>query len=186
MIFNTHYSLAGTHAFLSASKPHWIKYDEDKLARVFTAAKAAQRGTELHALAHDLIRLGVKLPRTRTTLNMYVNDALGFRMTSEQILFYSVNCYGTADAISFRANKLRISDLKTGVSQTSSHQLEVYTALFCLEYKMNPFDIEIELRIYQNDDVREFIPDPDDIFHIMEKIKAFDKLIDLFEEEARL
>ena len=51
---------------------------EDKLDRVFFTNEAAKRGTELHALAHDLIRLGVKLPKTRATLNMYVNDAIGF------------------------------------------------------------------------------------------------------------
>lgn len=185
MIFNGHYSLVGQHAFLSASKYHWIKYDEDKLDRVFTAAMAAQRGNELHALAHNLIRLGVKLPRTRTTMNMYVNDALGFRMTPEQILYYSDNCYGTTDAISFRNNRLRISDLKTGVTPASHHQLEVYTALFCLEYRFKPFDIDIELRIYQNDDVKEFVPDPDDIVHIMEKIKIFDKRLNILKEEAQ-
>src|SRR6185503_610766 len=111
--FTNHSRLLGKHAFLSASNYHWINYDEDKLDRVFFKAMAAQRGTELHALAHQLIRLGVKLPDTTMSLNQYVNDAIGFRMSSEQILFYSENCYGTADTICFRNNKLRIHDFKS-------------------------------------------------------------------------
>jgi hypothetical protein len=147
-------------------------------------ALAAQRGTELHDLAHNLIRLGVKLPRTPKTLNLYVNDAIGFRMTPEQILYYSDNSFGTADAISFRKNKLQIHDLKTGTTPTSVRQLEVYAALFCLEYRMKPFDIEIELRIYQNDEIQIFEADPDIIFHIMDKIITFDKRIDALKMEA--
>ena len=30
MTFNKHYDLMGKHAFLGASKYHWINYDEDK------------------------------------------------------------------------------------------------------------------------------------------------------------
>jgi hypothetical protein len=146
MNFNTHSNLVGRHAFLSPSNYHWINYDEDKLDRVFFMQLAAQRGVELHSLGHQLIRLGVKLPTTRKTLNMYVNDAIGYRMTPEQSLYYSDNCFGTADAIGFRANRLRIHDLKTGLTEASMHQLEVYAALFCLEYRFKPFEIAIELR----------------------------------------
>lgn len=177
MHFNSHSHLQGAHAFLSASKYHWINYDEDKLERVYLAAQAAARGDRLHQLAHDLIREGVKLPRTQATLNMYVNDAIGYRMNPEQILFYSLNAFGTADAISFRRGKLRIHDLKTGVSATSEHQLEVYAALFCLEYKVKPFQIETELRIYQSNEARIYEADPDVITHIMDKIVTFDKRI---------
>lgn len=138
---------------------------------------AAQRGTELHTLAHQLIRLGVKLPANKKTLNMYVNDAIGHRLTPEQILHYSDNCYGTADAIGFRRNRLRVHDLKTGLNEASMHQLEVYVALFCLEYRFKPFEIETELRIYQNDEVVVSEPDPDEIMHIMDKIITFDRRI---------
>jgi hypothetical protein len=177
MNFNVHSNLRGSHAFLSASNYHWINYDEDKLDRVYFANMAARRGTELHAFAHEAIRLGIKLPNGKKSLNMYINDAIGYRMTPEQILFYSENCYGTADSITFRRNKLRIHDLKTGITEASFHQLEVYVALFCLEYKFRPLEIEIELRIYQNDEVRVYVPDADDIFHIMDKIITFDKRI---------
>lgn len=185
MRFNRHSEIDGKHAFLSPSKSSWVNYNDDKLDRVFFSFMAAQRGSELHALAHSLIRLGVKLPRTPTTLNMYVNDSIGFRMTPEQPLFYSENAFGTADVIAFRKNQLRISDLKTGVHPTSVRQLEVYAALFCLEYKFRPFDIEIELRIYQSDEIQLFEADPDVIFHIMDKIVSFDKRINDLREEAR-
>lgn len=184
MRFNDNSKLAGQHAFLSASKHSWINYPEDKLDRVFLSNLAAQRGTKLHALAHDLISLGVRLPDIPTTMNLYVNDAIGYRMKSEQILFYSINCFGTADTIAFRNNLLRIHDLKNGVHHASERQLEVYAALFCLEYKFRPFDIDIELRIYQNDEVRIYEADPVDISLIMDKIVAFDKRINELREEV--
>jgi len=184
MIFLRHSELKDRHAFLSASSHAWTNYDDDKLDRVYLNALATQRGTELHSFAHDAIRLGIKLPRSQNTLSMYVNDAIGYRMTPEQPLYYSDNCFGTADAVSFRRNLLRIHDLKTGVNQTSERQLEVYAALFCLEYRMKPFEIEIELRIYQNDEIRIYEADPDVIVHIMEKIKLFDKRIEAIRAEA--
>lgn len=184
MIFRTHSELAGRHAFLSASKHSWTNYEEDKLDRMYLASLAAQRGSELHAFAHEAIRLGVNLPRRQKTINMYVNDAIGYHMTTEQPLYYSENCYGHADTISFRRNQLRIHDLKTGVWRTSERQLEVYAALFCLEYRMKPFEIKIELRIYQNNEVMIYDTDPDLIFHIMDKIITFDKRINEIRMEA--
>lgn len=184
MIFNKHSHLAGAHALLSASKFHWIRYDDEKLERMFMTAIAAQRGTELHDVACKLIRLNIKLPDTGQTLNQYVNDAIGFKMEAEQVLYYSPNCYGTADAIIFRNSKLRIHDLKNGVTQSSMDQLQIYTALFCLEYEHKPFDIDIELRIYQNDDVKVYEPDPVDISTIMEKIRYFDKRLNALVKEV--
>jgi hypothetical protein len=145
---------------------------------------AAQKGTELHALAHDLIRLGVKLPRSPKALNNYVNDAIGYRMTSEQILYYSDNAFGTADTISFKRNLLRVHDLKTGVTPTSDRQLDVYCALFCLEYGFKPFEIQFEKRIYQGTEVKVFEGDPELIAHVMDKIITFDKRINAIRMEA--
>lgn len=176
--FNRHLELAGSHAFLSASKYHWINYDDTKLIATFRTAMAAQEGTELHDIAASLIRKKIKLPRSRKTLNNYVNDAIGFRMNPEQVLFYSVNCFGTADAISFHDGLLRIHDLKTGVNPCSMHQLEVYAAMFCLEYKFQPGKIQMELRMYQNDEVEVLYPEIDQIAHIMDRIITFDKLIE--------
>jgi hypothetical protein len=108
---------------------------------------------------------------------MYVNDAIGYRMTAEQVLFYSENCFGTADSISFKNDLLRIHDLKTGVTPAHMEQLEIYAALFCLEYKVKPEEITIELRIYQNDDVSIYNPEASEIRMIMEKIVTFDAII---------
>lgn len=184
MRFNTHSNFAGTHAFLSASQYHWINYPDDKLDYAFLTAQAARRGTELHEFARQAIYLRQRLPDTPTTMNMYVNDAIGFRMTPEQILFYSPNCYGTVDTIAFRGNKLRIHDLKNGVTKTSEKQLYVYAALFCLEYDIDPRQIETELRIYQNDEARIYEGDPEIINFIMEKIVYFDKRIEVLKEES--
>ena len=108
---------------------------------------------------------------------MYVNDAIGYRMTPEQPLYYSENCFGTADAIAFRDGFLRIHDLKTGVTPTHIEQLIVYAALFCLEYRTKPSDIEVELRIYQNDEVLIHNPEVDEIAPVIDKIISFDKLL---------
>lgn len=177
MRFNRHSDLAGRHAYLSPSSPAWSNYDDDKLARSFVKHRAAIRGTQLHQLAHDLINLNQKLPANQKTLNRYVNDAIGFRMTPEVALFYSDNAFGHADCLAFRKNKLRIHDLKTGENPTSVRQLEIYAALFCLEYRFKPHDIEIDLRIYQNDEVHEYITDPHDIVRLMDTIVAHDKRI---------
>jgi hypothetical protein len=126
---------------------------------VFGNYLAKQKGTEDHEFAKLCIERGQKLPRAAKTLNMFVNDAIGFRMTPEQPLFYTDNAYGTADAISFRQNVLRIHDLKTGKTKTSMVQLEVYAAFFCLEYDVNPNNIDIELRIYQNNEILVHMPE---------------------------
>lgn len=178
MIFNPHLELYDRHAFLSPSSYHWVNYSDEKLEARFIASTAAQRGTDLHNLAHEAIRLGVKLSKGNRALASYVNDAIGFKMNCEQPLYYSENCFGTADTICFRRGKLRIHDLKTGLTPTSEHQLEVYAALFCLEYGFNPYDIVIELRIYQRDEIRIFDPPPVVIASIMEKIIYFDQQIE--------
>lgn len=178
MNFNVHSQLEGHHAFLSASKYHWINYDEEKLAETFSRYMAAQRGTALHDFAKQAIDLGIKLPKTNKTLNLYVNDAIGYKMETEQVLYYSNNCFGTADTIAFRKNLLRIHDLKTGVTPASMKQLEIYAALFCLEYGYEPSEIGIELRLYQTDSVLVNEPEPDTIQYIMGKIVMFDKKIE--------
>lgn len=179
MNFNQHSPrLEGTHAFLSPSNYHWINYTDDKLHETFLNMMAKEKGTRLHAFAAEAIKLGVKLPRNHNTLNMYVNDAIGYRMVPEQILYYSDNAYGTADSIGFRDGFLRIHDLKTGITQASMNQLLVYDALFCLEYKYKPTDITIENRIYQANDVIIENPNPDSIFRIMDTIVRFDKIIE--------
>lgn len=177
MNFIKHSELEGLHAFLGASKYHWLNYDKNRLEEVYRNQLAKERGTELHEFAATCIRLGQKLPRSKKTLNQYVNDAIGFKMIPEQPLFYSPNCFGTADAISFRDNFLRIHDYKSGNIPAHMEQLLIYEALFCLEYRVKPDEIGSALRIYQFDAFTEFQPDPPEIYAIMDKIVDFDKVI---------
>lgn len=187
MLFNKHSHLEGKHATFSASKYHWIAYDNNRLLEWVKSQMAAKEGSEIHEIAKNLILKGIKLPRNNKTLCQYVNDSIGYRMTPEQILFYSYNCFGTADAISFREidgqTILRVFDLKTGVGRTDMKQLMIYVALFCLEYEMRPFEIDIiELRIYQNDAVKLLTSIEDtnlkeDVVYIMDRIKTADRLM---------
>lgn len=183
MNFNDHSKYEGAHAFLSASNHAWVNYDEEKLIRVYSNKMAALKGTELHDFARKAIELGIKLPNNGQTISMYINDAIGYKMTPEQVLFYSPNAFGTADAISFKKKKLRIHDLKTGVNEVSMVQLEIYDALFCLEYDVKPNEIQTELRIYQSGNVIIEEPEPDDIYHLMDKIITFDKCINELRSE---
>ena len=185
MNFNKHYNLEGKHAFLGASKYSWLNYDGDKLRDAYYSQQARYRGTQLHEFAKQCIDLGIKLPNSKKTLNMFVNDAIGYRMKSEQILYYSDNCFGTADAIGYseRNKKLRIHDLKTGETPASMKQLYIYTGLFCLEYAMDPHQLDIELRIYQYDDMDICVPEVTDILLVMQKMRDFDLILDEMKEE---
>jgi len=184
MDFNRHSDLIGKHAILSASQYHWIRYTPEKMADRYANMRAAALGTEMHELASQLIKLGVKLPNTGQTINMYVNDCIGYRMKPEQIVFYSYKAFGTTDAIDFSNRILRIFDLKNGVNKASGDQLKTYAAFFCLEYKIKPFDIEeFDLRIYQNDEIVEVEVEPEEILYIMDKIVEFDKLLTMWESE---
>ena len=178
MNWNNHSTLSGLHAFMGASKYHWINYSDDHLIESYRNYKAAERGTELHEFAAQCIKLRQKLKGTANLAN-YVNDAIGFGMSPEVILYYSEYCFGTADAIKFDEKKsfLRIHDLKTGSIPAHMEQLEVYAALFCLEYHVKPGDIGMELRIYQNDDVSIFEPSVENIVPIMDKIITGTKLL---------
>lgn len=183
MNFVKHSNLEGQHAFLGASKYHWINYDRDKIVDAYAKYMAAQKGTVLHDFAAQCIRLGQRLPRSKKTLNMYVNDAIGYRMTPEQVLYYSDNCFGTADAICFRDGLLRIHDYKSGVIPVHMEQLMIYAALFCLEYKTKPSEIDMELRIYQSDEILYHNPSSDEILPIIDKIIDFDKIITKIKSE---
>lgn len=182
MKWNDHSGLRGLHATLGGSQYHWINYDEEKMARVYKNMLAKERGTILHDFASQCIVLNQPLPEAEKTLNMFVNDAIGFKMNSEQVLYYSENCFGTADAICFRNKVLRISDLKTGSTPAHMEQLMVYAALFCLEYKQKPGNIKMEFRIYQSNKILYYEPTAEEILPIMDKIKRFDKIIEELKE----
>ena len=184
MFFNRHTNLEGLHAPFGASKSSWLRYSDDKIIEVYNNLQAAEIGTRLHEWAKQTIDLGIKQSRSKKTIYSYVNDAIGFNMSTEVVLFYSENFFGTADAISFRNNFLRIHDLKTGRRPVHMEQLEIYAALFCLEYKIKPGDIRMELRIYQNDEILVHEPTAEDILPIMDKIVHVDKMLEKIERGA--
>lgn len=186
MRFKRHSHLEGNHAFLSPSYYHWLNYDIERLSGRWKTIRASIDGVRDHAYAAEAIAIGEFQFDESTTLGAFINDSIRFAMTPELILYYSDNCYGTADAICFRDNILRISDLKTGTSKTSEKQLEIYAALFCLEYEMDPYAMQIELRIYQDNECRLYDADPATIRGIMDKIILFDRHVDEFKEVEEL
>lgn len=179
MIFTKHSNLEGLHAPFSPSQPYWLRYDDDKAIDIYKSRKAAERGTILHAWAKSTIDLGIKQPRSKQTLYSYVNDAIGFKMQTEVVLKYSDRFFGTVDAICFRNNKLRIHDLKTGANKAKMEQLYCYVALFCLEYKLKPGDLDdIECRLYQNDQIEIAKPTAENILPIMDQIIHLDEILE--------
>ena len=183
MNFIRHSNLNGLHAPFSPSQSSWLRYDDDRAMEVFLNKKAAEMGTRLHAWAKETIDLGIRQPKSKKTLYAYVNDAIGFKMSTEVVLFYSERFFGTADSIAFRDNFLRIHDLKTGKIPADMEQLEIYAALFCLEYKVKPEDIGMELRLYQNDEIVYHNPTAEDVRQIMDKIVHLDQVIQKLEED---
>lgn len=196
MNFVKHLNLEGQHAPFSPSQPYWLRYDDNKALEVYNNKKASEMGTRLHAWAKETIDLRIKQPKSKKTICAYVNDAIGYQMDTEVVLFYSNRFFGTADAISFKDRILRIHDLKTGKTPAHIEQLLVYAALFCLEYKVDPTTIDIELRIYQNDEIfpvsiyhnqeeyEEDQPTAQTIQEIMNQIVYLDKLLDQFDREG--
>lgn len=177
--FNPHANLKGKHAFLSPSNYYWLRYTPEKTIETFNNFKNTEKGIRQHDLAKTLIELGQKLPsRPKTTLSLYVNDAIMGMMTPEQVLYYSDYCFGTADAISFRNNKLHIYDLKTGITPACMDQVLIYAGIFCLEYGINPDKIQADLRIYQFDQAVVHIPEQGELKFICDRIRESSKLLE--------
>lgn len=201
MIWNKHKELEGKHAFLGASQWRWLGWDDETMEARFYSQFSQLIGTAVHELAHDCICSGTKLNKSdRHVVDMYmyknfipkyaydsdyiltnllgfVNDAIGFHMMSEVVLFYSMNAFGTTDAISFNEKEkiLRIHDLKNGTTPAHFEQLSIYAAYFCLEYNIDPTTLsKIYLRIYQNCEFVEVEPDPMEIDKIMKLTKNRD------------
>lgn len=196
---------AGSHAILSPSKSSWTNYDnQDKLYDLVCSTYAQEIGTLLHKLAEVAIKYKVRIPKVaarpmillwllangipRGIINVdkyvpnfvsYVNDAIGFDMEPEVVLKVSDNAFGTADAIRFNEKKmqLRIHDYKSGVTKPCLRQLEIYAAYFCMEYNIKPKDIQIELRIYWQEEIIVGLPTPADIVPLIERTIESDKFI---------
>lgn len=201
MKWNRHTNLEGSHAILSASRADWLDKDDDELISSVVTSYSTTIGTLLHKYAADRIfyreRMkksdigGVKFDLMRNripeyaidlrsifpTLMSYVNDAIGFQMDSEVLLYYSDNCFGTADAIQVDGDILRIHDLKTGTRPAKMRQLMVYASLFFHEYNVKPESMTTELRIYQNEEILTYNPDAAEIREVMKKIVAKDRVL---------
>ena len=206
MIWHDHSKLAGTHAFLSASQSSWRNKNAEELIDAKKNSFSQQIGTLLHAYAADCIKYkeklrksderGVKfdlmrkgipeyaidMHRIYPTFMSYVNDAVGYGLNPEMVLYYSNECYGTADAIDMDGKLLRIHDLKTGVKPAKMDQLMVYAGLFFLEYGVNPGAIQTELRIYQMNEVLVYEPDVDELREVMDDIVEKDRIIKAMNE----
>lgn len=212
MNWNTHSNLIGKHALFSPSSVHWLNYstDEDSINAIFARYKAQYStliGTTLHEFAEKRIRYCLRMYKTdknnvmmylldkgipMSVIDMdflfdnlfhYVNDAIGFRMEPEVILYYSENCFGTTDAIYFRNKELRIHDYKSGQTPTHIEQPLIYAALFCLEYDIKPMDISTVLRIYQANEIVESTPEPEEIQNAMDQIIRLDKIVSKWKAE---
>lgn len=211
MQFNKHYNLEGKHALLSASSWRWINDDEDSLMQRICSQYSQMMGTILHEIACKHIKHRIKLnkyDKKNVVLELltngipgmvidridmdsifenmmnYVNDGIGFKMEPEVVLCYSDNFFGTADTIKFSEEEhfLRIHDYKSGVTPAHIEQLMIYAALFCLEYRVKPTTIEIELRIYQSGEIIYHNPTADEIMAIMDKIVTDDKIMTKMKE----
>ena len=171
------------HAIFSPSQPSWLNYSDEQTIERYCNAKAKEMGTRLHSWAAETIALNIRQSRSHKTLNMFINDAIGFRMTPENDItyptrfVYSEFFFGTCDAYSYNNGVLRIHDLKTGKGPVHPEQLEIYAALFYLQEKMDPYKNQTILRIYQNDDVLEWEPEAERIKGIMDLIVKRDKLL---------
>lgn len=179
MEWNKHLELTGLHAPFSASGYHWVNYDAPKLIRTYRNLKKKDEGTHIHNVASILINDRIRVEEKPKAFNMFVNDSIDMRMKSEQVLYYSRFFFGTADAIKYdvRRKELHIYDLKTGSTKPSFTQLDIYAALFCLEYNIKPEKLYFQTRLYQFDGCTINEPDPSDIRDLMERIKEFDHIL---------
>jgi hypothetical protein len=194
--WNDHHQLAGKHALMGGSNYHWLNWTNDNFEDHFFSMFSTEMGTALHELASSCIKSGTRLnkgDRHIVDLTLYragipasefdteailqnlipfVNDAIGFHMDSEVILYYSQYCFGTADAVSMddKNRILRVHDYKSGSTTAHMEQLMIYAALFCLEYHRHPKNFVTKLRIYQNMEIVESVPDPSEIESIMNLI----------------
>lgn len=187
---------ASGHMIFGGSNKAWHNYSEDDVIRILISKEAAKIGTVVHEwvdqyvkynnerllksdakhlrqklLSEHIPEIAFDIQTLFPNVQNYVNDAIKYNMRTEEFLYVSDVCGGTADAIMFDedTNILRVHDLKTGVTPASMDQLYSYVAFFCLEYGYAPGDLRIETRIYQNNEVIIANPTAEDILPIMDQ-----------------
>lgn len=203
MIFRERLDLRGKHAFLAPSRVNWPE-DEKALITSRQNFYNVSLGTAIHEIADDLVKKKIKItkadrhliqyellrrgiPRVAIdqdkileTLVPYVTDAISFSMSTEVVLYYSQDCFGTTDAIAFdEINRfLRIHDLKTGEIDAHMVQLVRYAALFCYDYNIDPEVIGNELRIYQKGEIVQYSATPNEIIDVMNYMSSAQGILD--------
>lgn len=205
MNWNNHYKLEGKHALLGASKSGWINDEDDQFRQRVVSYYASTIGTLLHEIAKKYISHGFKMHKYDKSsivldlidsgiperiidildfdlmfinLMAYVNDAVGYRLSPEVLLYYSDRSFGTADTIGYfdKDKILRVHDLKTGKTPAKIEQLLIYAAWCCLEYKLKPEDLNgTDLRIYQLGEVLIHQPSPEELRFFMNRIQQRDQ-----------
>lgn len=207
MKWNDHKEYEGKHAFMGGSNYHWLNYDSQAFENRYYSRYSQDIGTTLHQLAHECIVNRIKInkhdihliemamnkafiPKDAYDPNLilmnlipFVNDAIGFHMSSEVLLFVNQFCFGTADAIGYNEieRTLRVHDYKSGSTPAKIEQCYIYIAMFCIEYKVDPRKLKlIEARIYQNCECLIDNPSADVILDIMSVIEKDISLIKIY------
>ena len=191
------------HALFAPSQPSWLRYEnEDQIISRLKSYYAQAIGTLVHEKAKSCIERRKKLNKNSSILlelyllenkipeaiidiqdlypnfMLYVNDCISMKMLPEQKLAYSEYCFGTADAVSFKKNLLRINDLKTGKLQAKMDQLKSYAGLFCLQNDIKPSAIKTELRIYQFGEANLYSPSAEELQDVMDRIVVTSNIVE--------
>lgn len=178
------------HATFSPSDRTWLNYDREKIIQRINAARAVQRGTELHELAEHCIKMKTPLDESNGIISSYVKDCIDMGMDTEVTMMYSEDIGGTADAIHFdsSSNTLYVFDLKTGEGRAYFNQVVIYAALWCLIHIVNPLTIKFDLRIYSRTHYQRKTSDDklgehdisieQEVYDITEQIKYVQGIID--------
>ena len=167
----------------------WVSI-QIQLGQTVSSPRAAEKGVRTHIFTkyqsapdyRDVLIFSLDfLPAAVFgTVKSFVNDAVGFRMNSEEKIEYSSLFWGTSDAVKFSNNELLVFDLKTGAKPAKTDQLLVYAGLYCLQHNHKPSKLKTELRIYQNNEILVNEPEPEVIQDVMDRIVHKNKVLTKF------
>ena len=168
------------HAMFSPSQPSWLHDTDEEFAARYSNKKAAELGTRYHEDAARMIqnrwRMSKSSDPVADNVRAYINDAIKYQMLPEVRLEGTQDFFGTADTIIFRRGLLRVHDLKTGTTKPHMDQLRLYAAYYCMQYGINPNDIQMDLRFYQNNEIVCYEPEFGVIADIISEVRHKDEL----------